>query len=84
MATVKTAISIQEKLFEEINHLAKEMQMPRSKLIALAVEEFINRRENRRIWAALNEVYADAPDSGDEALHKDMQRKHRRLVEGQW
>lgn len=84
MATVKTAISMQEPLFEEINRLAKELQMPRSKLIALAVEEFINRRENRRILAALNEVYADAPNSGDEALRKGMQRKHRQLVEGQW
>jgi metal-responsive CopG/Arc/MetJ family transcriptional regulator len=84
MATVKTAISIQESLFDQVNDLAEELQMPRSRLFALAVEEFIKRYENRNIFDALNEVYDGAPDQGEEALQEEMRRRQRQLVEGQW
>jgi metal-responsive CopG/Arc/MetJ family transcriptional regulator len=84
MATIKTAISIQESLFDQVNDLAEELQMPRSQLFALAVEQFIKRYENRSIFEALNEVYGEAPDSDKEALHEGMRRQQRQLVEGQW
>ncbi len=84
MATVKTAISIQESLFDQVNDLAEALQMPRSRLFTLAVEEFIKRYENRSIFEALNEVYDEAPDSGEEALQEGMRRQQRQLVEGQW
>jgi metal-responsive CopG/Arc/MetJ family transcriptional regulator len=84
MPTVKTAISIQESLFDQVNELAEELQIPRSQLFALAVEEFIKRHENRSIFEALNEVYAAAPDPDEEALQEGMRRQQRQLVEGQW
>ncbi len=84
MKTVKTAISIEKSLFERVNELAEELQMPRSQVFVSAVEEFIERHENLKILQALNEVYGDAPDPCEEALHERMRRAHRRLVEGQW
>lgn len=84
MPTVKTAISIQESLFNQVNNLAEELQIPRSQLFTLAVEEFIKRYENRCIFEALNEVYAGAPDPDEEALQEGMRRQQRQLVEGQW
>jgi metal-responsive CopG/Arc/MetJ family transcriptional regulator len=83
MTTVKTAISIQKSLFEQVNSLAEELQMPRSQLFVLAVEEFIQRHHNRNMLKVLNEVYADAPDQNEDALPEGMRRKHRQLVEGQ-
>jgi metal-responsive CopG/Arc/MetJ family transcriptional regulator len=85
MTTVKTAISIQKSLFEQVNSLAEELQMPRSQLFVLAVEEFIQRHRNRNMLQALNEVYADALESDEDTLWREgMRRKHRKLVEGQW
>ena len=84
MATVKTAISIQESLFEQVNDLAEELDMPRSQLFSLAVQEFIERHENRNILKALNEVYDERPDPAGEALRDGMRRRQRQLVEGQW
>ena len=84
MATVKTAISIQESLFNQVNDLAEELQVPRSQLFVLAVEEFIKRHENRKMLETLNRVYADVSDPNDECLHKRMRRRHRQLVERQW
>lgn len=84
MATVKTAISIQESLFEQVSALAKELQMARSQLFALAVEEFILRHQNRRMLETLNEVYSDVPEPGEEAHREAMHRQHRLLVEDKW
>jgi len=82
--TVKTAISIQQPLFEQVNQLAEELQMPRSQLFVLAVEEFIQHYRNRKVLETLNEVYADEADADEDALREGMRRRHRQLVEGQW
>ena len=84
MATVKTAISIQKSLFDQVNDLAKELQVPRSRLFALAVEEFIKRYESRKMLELLDEVYGDVSDGDEEALLDGMRRQHRQLLEGQW
>ena len=84
MPTVKTAISMPKSLFDQVDDLAEELQVPRSQVFALAVEELIKRHENRRILAALNEVYEDAPEPYDDTLHQGMRRQQRELVEGEW
>jgi metal-responsive CopG/Arc/MetJ family transcriptional regulator len=84
MTTIKTAISIERSLFNQVNDLAEKLQMPRSQLFALAVEAFIEQHENRKMLQALNEVYAGEPDPTEERLHKEMRQQHRQLVEGQW
>ncbi|MBN1814219.1 MAG: hypothetical protein JXA14_20440 [Anaerolineae bacterium] len=84
MATVKTAISIRKSLFEQVNNLAEELEVPRSQLFVLAVEEFIKRHQNRKILETLNEVYTNGPDQDGRALCEGMRRPHRQLVEGQW
>ena len=84
MANVKTAISLRGSLFERVNELAQELQVSRSRLFALAVEEFIQRHENRRLLEALNDAYSDMPDSDEQALRDKARQRHRELVEGQW
>jgi predicted CopG family antitoxin len=39
--------------------------------------------ENGHIFEALNEVYKEAPDPGEDARLEGMRRKQRQLVEGQ-
>ena len=84
MANVKTAISLRKSLFERVNDLAQELQVSRSRLFVLAVEEFIQRHDNRRLLEALNDAYDDVPDSDEQALCGKMRQRHRQLVEGQW
>lgn len=59
MATVKTAISLQESLFEQAEALASEMKVSRSRLIAIALEEFIRRHQNRLLLEKINAAYED-------------------------
>ena len=84
MANIKTAISIQESLFKKIEELARKLGVPRSHIFVLAVEEFIEREENRRLLASINDAYKDEPEAVEQKLLRQMRSSHRRLVEGEW
>lgn len=84
MATVKTAVSIQENLFERIEELARELKISRSQLFARAIEDFIRREENRRIAKEINDAYQGESDSAEEDRLLNVRSSHRRMVEGEW
>ena len=84
MANVKTAISLQQPLFEQIEALAEELQISRSRLFTLAAEAFIQHHQNQKLLAAINDAYDDLPDAGEQSLRHKMRQQHRQLVEGQW
>jgi predicted transcriptional regulator len=58
MTSIKTAISIEESLYEEVTALANAMQIPRSQLFAIAMEEFLRRQKNRQLVESVNEAKA--------------------------
>ena len=84
MENVKTAISIPQPLFEQVEALTREMHISRSRLFALAVEDFMHRYENQRLLERLNAAYTDAPTPDEQALLRRMRRQHRQMVEGEW
>ena len=84
MANVKTAISLQRPLFEQVDALAQELQISRSRLFVLAVEAFIQRYQSRKLLEAINDAYDDLPDLEEQSLRHKMRQKHKQLVEGQW
>ena len=85
MTVTKTAISIPKQLFDRVEELAEEMQIPRSHVFALAAEEFVQRRNNLKMLRELNEAYDDAEGkSEDESLLQGMRHRQSGLLEGQW
>ena len=84
MPDVKTVISLDESLLAQVDELAREMQVSRSRFFAQAVEEFIERHENRQLLAALNAAQDDAPAAEEELLQREMRRRQRQLVEDEW
>ncbi|RLT38945.1 MAG: CopG family transcriptional regulator [Chloroflexi bacterium] len=84
MSNVKTAISIQQSLFEQVDSLAQEMEISRSRLFVLAMEDFMQRRQNQRLLKAINHAYADLPEPSEENLRRQLRQQHRRMVEGEW
>ena len=83
MAQVKTAISIPKALFQETDHIAHEMNVARSQVIALALEEFIRRYQNRKLLEQINDAYA-TPMTTDENESLEIIRSHqRRLTQGE-
>jgi len=84
MRSVKTAISIEKPLFEEINNLADEMNMSRSRVFSLAAKEFIQRHKNKDLLDAINSAYGDVTDEKEASLKTAMRSRHRNMVRDQW
>ncbi|MBW1696984.1 MAG: CopG family transcriptional regulator [Deltaproteobacteria bacterium] len=82
MANIKTAISIEKPIFEQMNLLAKNLKVSRSRLFAMAAEEFIQRHKNRQLLEALNKAYSDL--SEPETIDEKMRLKHYKIVKDQW
>ena len=84
MKSIKTAISIQEPLFEQAEKMAHKMRVSRSRLFVLALEDYISRQQNRELLAQINAAYAERPDPAEKTLNRKMRRVHRRMVEDEW
>ena len=84
MPSVKTAISIEEPLYRELDSLAREMKVSRSSLFSRAVREYIQHNKSWKLLEDLNEAYGDLPDVEEKALKARMRSRHRKLVKGQW
>jgi antitoxin MazE6 len=67
---MKTAISLPDPLFKEAEAAAKDLGLSRSKLIQTALEEFLKRRQDERVTAALNRSLAKHPDEIDPFLQQ--------------
>ena len=84
MASVKTAISIQEPLFEQVEALASELNISRSRIFVLAIEEFIQRYQNRQLLEGINRAYDDLPDATEQLYLEKTRQQQRKLMEGEW
>lgn len=84
MGNIKTAISLQKALFDQVDALAHEKKVSRSRLFAMALEDYLRREQNRKLAEQLNAVYGSEPDPEEEALRRKMKRQFRKRVEGEW
>jgi metal-responsive CopG/Arc/MetJ family transcriptional regulator len=84
MTYVKTAISLQEALLKKMDDMAQQLDISRSRLFALAAEDFLQRHQNEELLQALNAAYDDLPDPAEETHRQSMRRQHRQMVTGQW
>jgi antitoxin MazE6 len=81
MRKLKTAISIDNNLLEETDDIAQELDIPRSQVVSMALEEYIRRYHNKQLLAQINEAYSDAPDSEDVHTLEIMRSHQRKLGE---
>ena len=68
MANIKTAISIEKPLFEEVDALAQELEVSRSHLFGLAAREFVQRHKSQKLLDAINAAYDDVPDPDEQKI----------------
>ncbi len=84
MVSKKTTISIEEPILVEIEALAEEMNVSRSRIFTLAVREFLEAHRNRQLINELNAVYQTEPDEEEQRVRDLMKRKQYRMVKEQW
>ena len=82
MPNVKTAISIEKPIFDQMDVLAKNLKISRSRLFSMAAREFIQRYKNIELLRSLNDAFKDLPES--EPIVSEMHSKHYQLVKDQW
>ena len=80
MPGVKTAISLEENLFHEVNKLAAELHVSRSKLFALAVKDYLKKQESKKILAQLNDAYGDSSSKEEGEISRAMLKKQHRIL----
>jgi predicted transcriptional regulator len=84
MASKKTAISLGAATFARVDALARKMNVPRSRVFALAVEELLDRHDARSLKAAIDRAYEEPPTAAEKKWLRSTRRKHKQLVEGDW
>ena len=84
MPNIKTAISIDKPLFEQVDDLANELNTSRSRIFALAATEFIERHKNLKLLEAINAAYDDFPDVKEASIRSVMRSRHLKMVKDQW
>lgn len=85
MSTIKTAISIQQSIFEQVEAIAQEMKVSRSRLFVLALENFIRDYQDHQLFEAINQACAEISDDPlEQSRLRQIRRQHRRMVEGEW
>jgi len=82
MPNIKTAISIEKPVFEQMDFLAKTLNISRSRLFTLAAREFIQRHNNIALLKQINDAYEAASDP--EHLVTIMHSNHYKMVKDQW
>jgi metal-responsive CopG/Arc/MetJ family transcriptional regulator len=58
---MKITVSIPESLFEDVESVAKDLGVSRSRLTRTALQDFLRRRRDEEITAALNRSWAAHP-----------------------
>ncbi|MCC6179815.1 MAG: ribbon-helix-helix protein, CopG family [Chloroflexi bacterium] len=71
---MKTAVSIPDDVFAEVERLVRERGVSRSQLYAEALREYVARHHADAVTEALNRVYSDEPDGVDEFVSAASQR----------
>jgi metal-responsive CopG/Arc/MetJ family transcriptional regulator len=80
---MKTAISIDGPLLEEADRTARTLGLSRSRLVSIALAEYLRQRRNREIVSRLNEVYGE-PEEKDQPSGAKIKEKVRSTVKDRW
>jgi len=81
---MKTAISIDDVLLKEADETAQMMGLSRSRLFALAVDDFLRKQRQEQMLLRLNEVYANGVEPEEKRLLKNIKAKVHSTVKNRW
>ena len=71
---MKTAISLPDDLFAAVDVLARKLGIPRSRLVAEALAEYVAKHRHARVTEQLDAVYTDETSSVDEPVRRAQRR----------
>jgi metal-responsive CopG/Arc/MetJ family transcriptional regulator len=81
---MKTAISIAAPLLEETDRAARKMGLNRSRLVALALTDYLRQRRSREMLEQLNSVYGEAPSAVEQPTAAQRKAKLGSMIKDRW
>jgi metal-responsive CopG/Arc/MetJ family transcriptional regulator len=73
---MKTAISVPDDVFREVDQVAKERHSSRSEVIVTAVKEYLERRKSSELLSALNQAYGTAETAEEYEVRNKAKRRY--------
>jgi metal-responsive CopG/Arc/MetJ family transcriptional regulator len=77
MTTIKTAISIDEDVYTEIERMTKHLHISRSQFFSQAARYMIDQKENLELLQKINAAYASPNESADEKKQRNQEKRYR-------
>jgi metal-responsive CopG/Arc/MetJ family transcriptional regulator len=77
---MKTAISVPDAIFNEVDKVAKESHSSRSEVFVTAVREYLEKRKSRKLLDDLNNALAVAETEEEYAGRQKIKKKFARMV----
>ncbi len=77
MSTIKTSISIDKDLFDDVNKLAAELKLSRSQVFSQALRYFIEKNDDLELIKRINEAYSDVLDENETKLLEKSKKKYK-------
>ncbi|MBM4325076.1 MAG: hypothetical protein FJ115_16085, partial [Deltaproteobacteria bacterium] len=78
---MKTAISIPDEVFKEVDRFSKEHQYSRSEVFVMAVKEFLEKLKSQQLLNALNEVYSEPESLEETTLREESKRYYSKKIQ---
>ena len=77
---MKTAISIPDEIFREIQKFAQEHNYSRSEVFVMAIRDFFESLKSKQLLDTLNEVHQDIETTEDATVRKKAIRHYLKRV----
>jgi metal-responsive CopG/Arc/MetJ family transcriptional regulator len=77
---MKTAISIPDQLFEEVENFSKKHRRSRSEVFAMAVRKLLEKEKAQELLNALNEAYSHEESVEEKTLREKGKRYYGKKV----
>ena len=77
---MKTAISVPDEMFKEIEKVAKERRSSRSEVFVTAVREHLEKRKSGKLLEAINEASAAAETAEEHRVRQKSKKRYGRTV----
>lgn len=84
MGFVRTVLSLDERLLARTDRLAAKLNVPRSRVVARAIEELLDRHDAQSLLEEINAACDEGLDPSSQGWLKVMAEHQKELADEQW
>ena len=81
MASIKTAISIDEDLYKEVKNLSSKLNISKSQIFSQAVQYLIDKKTNLELLKKINESYSAELNEIDSEYLKAAKKSYSQIID---